>query len=437
MERNLYTALVNHPWFHPTGWDDLEAGRLPVREDVRYYVFLDVNQCNEPNWPHYGTASPAANADRERGRAVAGLGPVSRVTLCGSSKLDEEILRGRVFRLANNATVVGEAAAGGGEAAGRRAGAMAKAAKGGRARGIQFDLDRLRDKQSPPPAVPDRARLVLLACVRFRNQRCPAAARRRARRQTVWLTSDGRHAVTYPEDGDQGLLHPPLAASPLTAAEERDIRTCAAERLRRHHAVYLGNFRGSRYNRLFEARHGIARANYRSFHDGNWTVVASGLTTARRDATDDRYVTNLTYGEVLRQGQFLLAPRGDNKFSFRLAEALQAGGIPVCHADDYLFPFRPEVVDWGRCAVILPERDAGARALAVLAAMTEEERCRRRNYCYFGVYKRYVETFAGQMTGYVKGLEGFYRRSRENRTVEYAGILCNESSITSLDCNPV
>ena len=63
-----------------------------------------------------------------------------------------------------------------------------------------------------------------------------------------------------------------------------------------------------------------------------------------------RYYTNLTYGEVLRAGRFLLAPCGDSELSFHFTEVLAASRIPVYHADDYLFPFRPEAVNWGRCA---------------------------------------------------------------------------------------
>ena len=91
------------------------------------------------------------------------------------------------------------------------------------------------------------------------------------------------------------------------------------------------------------------------------------------------------------------------------AGKLGEGGVSqvLARSPPRLPPDGPEAVDWGRCAVILPERDAGARALQHMAAMPEKERCRRRNYCYFGIYKQYAKTFPRQVLGYIEGLEGF------------------------------
>ena len=50
-------------------------------------------------------------------------------------------------------------------------------------------------------------------------------------------------------------------------------------------------------------------------------------------------------------------------------------------ADDWVWPFRPELVDWKQCAVILPEKDAGEKAIAYLDSISEEERCRMRQAC--------------------------------------------------------
>ena len=106
----------------------------------------------------------------------------------------------------------------------------------------------------------------------------------------------------------------------------------------------------------------------------------------------------------------------------------------MVHADDWVWPFRPEVVDWNRCAVILGEKLAGNHTLDHIARMSTEERCARRNYCYFRIYKKYVATFEGQLQGYLDGLEAIGRQS--NNTTPFAGIRCNASSIESRDCNP-
>ena len=65
-------------------------------------------------------------------------------------------------------------------------------------------------------------------------------------------------------------------------------------------------------------------------------------------------LSQLTYQEALQQTVFALAPRGDNKFSYRFTEVLSAGAILVVHADDWVWPFRPELIDWD--AVIFPKR---------------------------------------------------------------------------------
>ena len=103
------------------------------------------------------------------------------------------------------------------------------------------------------------------------------------------------------------------------------------------------------------------------------------------------------------------------------------------HGDDYVFPFRPELVDWNGCAVILPEKDAGRTTLDYIDELTLEERCRMRNYCYFGIYKKYVETNAGQINGLIEGLEKLAMGNRK----PFAGVRCNATSIANLDCNNI
>lgn len=48
----LVEGLVNHPYFHPTGWQDLNSGKMEISNTTRYYIFLDYETCGE-----YGTHS--------------------------------------------------------------------------------------------------------------------------------------------------------------------------------------------------------------------------------------------------------------------------------------------------------------------------------------------------------------------------------------------
>jgi hypothetical protein len=63
----LYEGIVNHPWFHPTAWEDIENGRMQISNSTRYYVFFDFETCREHNYPYYGYG-PMANRDLKLGR---------------------------------------------------------------------------------------------------------------------------------------------------------------------------------------------------------------------------------------------------------------------------------------------------------------------------------------------------------------------------------
>lgn len=41
----LLDGIVNHQWFHPTAWVDINSGRMEVSNTTRYYVFLDSETC--------------------------------------------------------------------------------------------------------------------------------------------------------------------------------------------------------------------------------------------------------------------------------------------------------------------------------------------------------------------------------------------------------
>jgi hypothetical protein len=63
----LYEGVVNHPWFHPTAWEDIQAGRMQISNLTRYYVFLDFETCRESNYPVYGYGT-MVNRDQKLGR---------------------------------------------------------------------------------------------------------------------------------------------------------------------------------------------------------------------------------------------------------------------------------------------------------------------------------------------------------------------------------
>ena len=65
----LYEGVINHPWFHPTAWEDIEAGRMQISNLTRYYVFFDFETCSESNYPRYGHGA-MVNRDKGGGRGA-------------------------------------------------------------------------------------------------------------------------------------------------------------------------------------------------------------------------------------------------------------------------------------------------------------------------------------------------------------------------------
>lgn len=67
----LYEGIVNHPWFHPTAWQDIETGRMLISNLTRYYVFLDFETCAEAHYPRYGYGK-MVNRDKKGDRGFEG-----------------------------------------------------------------------------------------------------------------------------------------------------------------------------------------------------------------------------------------------------------------------------------------------------------------------------------------------------------------------------
>jgi hypothetical protein len=137
---------------------------------------------------------------------------------------------------------------------------------------------------------------------------------------------------------------------------------------------------------------------------------------------EESILANLTYEEVLMNSLYYLTPRGDNKYSYKFSEALAAGAIPVVLSDDWMYPFRPELVDWNECAVILPEKYAGVPTIAVLQHISPEERCRMRQRCY-EIYQQFIQRPEGTVNGIIQGLELVAEGQRKHMN----GVKCKPS----------
>jgi hypothetical protein len=105
---SLIEGVVNHPWFHPTAWDDFDnSNTSQIDKSIRYYVFLDVETCFESNWPNYAKRQ-TTNYDLRNNRIFQkkGLNPCHQGGL-GRCRFIQRALKARIFHTAGiNATLV-------------------------------------------------------------------------------------------------------------------------------------------------------------------------------------------------------------------------------------------------------------------------------------------------------------------------------------------
>ena len=388
-ERELFQAIVNHPYFHPTAWEDIRNGIMPISDSINYYVFVDVMQCIELNYPYYGTHDKA-NLDTLHNRSTENY----------HVKFDHCWRRNKYDFWKHP---------------------------------LCQRTDEADNNNNNNKSTRGNATIVLLNCSGG-GPWCD-----KVHDLPMSVASMGGVFANINIHKDQGLI--PAAPNPihLSPAEKASIANCNADadpRKRPLTAMYVGNFRNGQNNEFNKAHHGGARTAYRSFHnpqDGFFFTEAKHLRkpesqtfSIHLDTGDDDYnnsttihtLRNASYSSLLRSTKFALVPRGDDKFSYRFTEALGAGAIPVYHGDDHMLPFRPELVDWNRCGLVLPEKDAGPVTIDLLKKLVADPNatqnlCAMRQYCYFEIYEKYVATTTKQINGLIEGLEALARGERK------------------------
>jgi hypothetical protein len=110
----------------------------------------------------------------------------------------------------------------------------------------------------------------------------------------------------------------------------------------------------------------------------------------------------------MSQSIFTLAPRGFGANSFRIAEAMQYGSIPVYISDEFILPFG---VDFNRFGVLIEQNDAG-RIEQVLELITPIEIIEKQNNLP-GYYNEYY-SFEGNMNSIKQSLETEYHNREHN-----------------------
>lgn len=262
-ERELYTGLVNHPLFHPTGWEDIENNILPIRNNTNYYVFLDRMSCKESNYPIYG-GGQEGNRDRIFNRSPDIAAMLWKGYMECSHPNDLNLKSTRLLKAA-------------------------------------------KDKKSSHLNI--NATVILFECSGWGN--CKGRRNADIPTSIAFLSSMLQH---IDEDIDQGLIPPPGKRTTLTMEEEESIRSCRAETERDFNVVYTGNFR-SGLNSEFHEFHGGARYSYLEHHNPSKKIIIQENHSPKPVITLPNGTNyTLSYTDVLRDTKIALAPRGDNKF---------------------------------------------------------------------------------------------------------------------------
>ena len=359
-ERELYSGIVNHPLFHPTGWEDIQTkGIQAIRNNTNYYVFLDRMNCKESNYPKY-EGGLESNTDRYFGRAFYSTSYLRNECVeCAPPRSEIHLEYTTLFQAAKD-----------------------------KSNNLNINVT-----------------LMLFDCAGFGSCIDKKKKNPKIRTSVAFISGD---LNKIDQQIDQGLIPPPNKPAMLTMEEEESIRSCKSEKTRDFNVVYMGNFRNGE-NTKFNHVYGGARMSYRKYHNPTKGYLIQHRDELKpRDPSSNNTKETLSFIEVLKRSKIALAPRGDAKFSYRFTEVISAGAIPVYHGDNYLLPFRPELVDWNKCAIILPEKDAGNVSMNHIEQklLPDPERmCRMRNYCYFEIYKKYIETDVRIIDGLVKGLD--------------------------------
>lgn len=109
-----------------------------------------------------------------------------------------------------------------------------------------------------------------------------------------------------------------------------------------------------------------------------------------------------TYCRIMHESMFTLCPRGYGLNSFRCAEAIQYGSIPVMISDEFILPFNIDFEDFG---VLIKSEDAGI-VHEILSAIEPEEVIQKQDRL-IEIYQRYY-TYEGCFNQIIKSLEAEY-----------------------------
>jgi len=361
----MLESIQNHPFYNPTGWAELQQlaqhdsqhttnrRRIATVKNTTSYVFLDVETFGVVQWPTYGLGGSGGNMESCRhGKSSKRMRrKLEPFQNPNSCDLVRRVLSTPIFRnqFTDSKVVV-----------------------------FHFHSSCLDDME---PELRDKIVLVDLST--------------RPSKLNLGV--------------DMGM--PPLAPKPalLTTQEIDEIQSCQAN-------IYnddnTNSTMSSRRRFLFTFK-GTIRQRIAPVRQALLELERDDVLTERTGGSEAWARYNLTFRDLLVQSQFVGAPRGDRLFSFRFAEILSAGAIPVVYADGWVLPYTPELVHWNEYMVVIPENRAH-ETLKILDGISLQRRCEMRNKGW-EIYNKYMKGTSEILQGVLDVLEIRRRQSPRKR----------------------
>mmetsp|Transcript_39215 Transcript_39215/g.82008 ORF Transcript_39215/g.82008 Transcript_39215/m.82008 type:complete len:439 (-) Transcript_39215:228-1544(-) len=194
---------------------------------------------------------------------------------------------------------------------------------------------------------------------------------------------------------DVGLPPPAIKPASLNKLDRYAIQFC-------HKRTYLFSFQGRTGTRHLAKREKLLELT--GYDDCYIQLLDQRVyiqdIKKEKDANANSLVKDLNnYKGIMEESVFVGAPRGDNLFSYRFAEILSAGAVPVVYADEWLPPFNEQVINWTQCAVFIPESEM-TKTREILLAIPENVRCKMQQ-CAIDVWDTYISSRDGWVRGLV------------------------------------
>lgn len=175
-----------------------------------------------------------------------------------------------------------------------------------------------------------------------------------------------------------------------------------------HERHWIQECKSRNYLFSFQGRGGFKRERLLSLDNGKDVYVRIKSQESYLGSAGGGNITkgpeSNPYGDIMRESAFAGAPRGDCFWSYRFAEIMSAGAIPVVYSNGWIPPFASSadpnrVVNWTKCALFVREGKEAEKTVDILRAIPDNVLCEMQK-CSLAFW----DEFASSRDGWLKGI---------------------------------